>query len=379
MTTPLQNPALHFQALSIKRVDAFKVRLPLIKPMLMAGIQIHHADNLLIRIEAHGGAVGWGEATAAPSHGGASLEEMEASFKQEISGYLVGQNAMRLSGITADLNKLVLTAKSAVAAVDLALYDLVGNFLSLPVHLLLGGLQRDSVAPLWLIGTDTVADDLVEAQKRYDEGYRFFKLKLCVKSLQDDIASTLALREHFGDRIRLCADANMGMSGAQAITYARAVEPAALAFLEQPLQKEDLQGLQALVKTGAIPVGLDESVISVQDILRYATEGIAGVSLKTLKLGGLSGVVASGHVCAALNLQINIAGKIAETGIASAALLQLSGVLPNVNWGASPSHLYLAADVVRAPPRPQDGAYRISTLPGLGVEVDESAIQRFEI
>jgi L-alanine-DL-glutamate epimerase-like enolase superfamily enzyme len=368
-----------FPPLPIQRVDAFKVRLPLIKPMLMSGTQIHHADNLLVRIEAQDGTVGWGEATAAPSHGGASLEEMDAIFRQDISRQLVGKNAMRLSGITSELNQSVQQGRSAVAAVDLALYDLVGNFLGLPVHLLLGGLQRETVAPLWLIGTDSVEGDLDEAQKRYDEGYRFFKLKLCVKSLKDDIASTLALRERFGDRIRLCADANMGMSGEQAITYARAVTEASLAFLEQPLKKEDLPGLRALVETGSMPVGLDESVLSVQDILRHAPEGIAGVSLKTLKLGGLSGVVASGHVCEALNLQINIAGKIAETGIASAALLQLGGVLPNVSWGVSPSHLYLAQDIVRNPPQPQDGAYRISTLPGLGVEVDESLIHRFAI
>jgi L-alanine-DL-glutamate epimerase-like enolase superfamily enzyme len=378
-TSPITIPAAHSAPLLIRRVDVFKVRLPLIKPVLMAGVELRYADNLLVKVEADGGLFGWGEATAAPSHGGASLDEMADIFKTEISSYLRGKNALRLAGITAELSEIVKKGKSAVAAVDLALHDLVGKFLGVPVHMLLGGLRRDAVLPLWLIGTGSVEGDLQEAERRYAEGYRFFKLKLGVKTPHEDIQGTLALRKRFGGEIRICADANMGMSAKEAITYAKSVADAEVDFLEQPLQREDVQGLRALVGTHLISVGLDESVLSVEDILRFAPEGISGVSLKTLKLGGLSGVASSGSVCDALQLQINLAGKIAETSIASAALLQLGGVLPNVNWGVSPSHLYLAQDVVHSPPVPEDGLYRISLLPGLGVDVDESIIRRFEI
>jgi L-alanine-DL-glutamate epimerase-like enolase superfamily enzyme len=378
-TSPIRMTTAQSSPLVIKRVDAFKVRLPLIKPVLMAGVELRYADNLLVKVEAEGGLFGWGEATAAPSHGGASLDEMSDIFRTEITSYLKGKNALRLSGVTAELSEMVKKGKSAVAAVDLALYDLVGKFLGVPAHMLLGGLRRDAVLPLWLIGTGSVEGDLIEAEKRYAEGYRFFKLKLGVKIPEEDIRGTLALRKRFGGDIRICADANMGMSAQEAITYAKSVADAEVDFLEQPLQREDIQGLRALVSTNSISVGLDESVLSVEDILRFAPEGISGVSLKTLKLGGLSGVVSSASVCNALQLQINLAGKIAETSIASAALLQLGGVLPNVNWGVSPSHLYLAQDVVHNPPVPEDGLYRISLLPGLGVDVDESVVHRFEI
>jgi L-alanine-DL-glutamate epimerase-like enolase superfamily enzyme len=378
-TSPIRISTAQSGPLLIKRVDVFKVRLPLVKPVLMAGMELRYADNLLVKVEAAGGLFGWGEATAAPSHGGASLDEMSDIFKTDISSYLRGKNALRLSGITAELSAIVKQGKSAVAAVDLALHDLVGKFLGVPAHMLLGGLRRDAVLPLWLIGTGSVEGDLQEAEKRYAEGYRFFKLKLGVKTPHEDIEGTLALRKRFGREIRICADANMGMSSQAAITYAKSVVDAEVDFLEQPLQRDDVQGLRALVSTDLISVGLDESVLSVEDILRFAPEGISGVSLKTLKLGGLSGVVSSGSVCDALHLQINLAGKIAETSIASAALLHLGGVLPNVNWGVSPSHLYLAQDVVHSPPVPEDGLYRISLLPGLGVDVDESVIHRFEI
>jgi muconate cycloisomerase len=367
------------EPLLIKRVDAFGLNLPLNKIVLMAGVELSCVENLLIRIEAENGLVGWGEASSAPSHGGASLQDMLASFHQEMHDFLIGKNILELSGITQQLNLLAKNAKSAVAAVDVALYDLLGKHLGVPVHVLLGGAQRHQVPPLWLIGNSSIEKDLSEAQLKWDQGYRFFKLKLGVKSLDDDIALTIAIREKLGDQLQICADANMGMNLEQANTYVQAVKNTQLAYLEQPLHKKDIQGIQTLAKTSPIPIGLDESVTSTDDILAAARDGVQGVSLKTLKLGGLSGVMGAGHLCHAFKLQINLASKMAETGIGAAALLHLSAALPNVNWGVSPTHLYLKNDVVSHQEQPQNGYFQISSLPGLGIEVNQAVIDQHTV
>jgi muconate cycloisomerase len=367
------------EPLLIKRVDAFGLNLPLNKIVLMAGVELSCVENLLIRIEAENGLVGWGEASSAPSHGGASLQDMLASFHQEMHDFLIGKNILELSGITQALNLLAKNAKSAVAAVDVALYDLLGKHLGVPVHVLLGGAQRHQVPPLWLIGNSSIEKDLSEAQLKWDQGYRFFKLKLGVKSLDDDIALTIAIREKLGDQLQICADANMGMNLDQANTYVQAVKNTRLAYLEQPLHKKDIQGIQTLAKTSPIPIGLDESVTSTDDILAAARDGVQGVSLKTLKLGGLSGVMGAGHLCHAFKLQINLASKMAETGIGAAALLHLSAALPNVNWGVSPTHLYLKNDVVSHQEQPQNGYFQISSLPGLGIEVNQAVIDQHTV
>ena len=367
------------EPLLIKRVDAFGLNLPLNKIVLMAGVELSCVENLLIRIEAENGLVGWGEASSAPSHGGASLKDMLASFHQEMHDFLIGKNILELSGITQQLNLLAKNAKSAVAAVDVALYDLLGKHLGVPVHVLLGGAQRHQVPPLWLIGNSSIEKDLSEAQLKWDQGYRFFKLKLGVKSLDDDIALTIAIREKLGDQLQICADANMGMNLDQANTYVQAVKNTRLAYLEQPLHKKDIQGIQTLAKTSPIPIGLDESVTSTDDILAAARDGVQGVSLKTLKLGGLSGVMGAGHLCHAFKLQINLASKMAETGIGAAALLHLSAALPNVNWGVSPTHLYLKNDVVSHQEQPQNGYFQISSLPGLGIEVNQAVIDQHTV
>ena len=364
------------EPLIISRVDAFGLNLPLNKIVLMAGVELSTVESLLIRIETENGLVGWGEASSAPSHGGASLKDMLTSFHQEIHDFLIGKNVLEVSGITQQINRITKDATSTVAAVDVALYDLLGKYLKVPVHVLLGGQQRHQVPPLWLIGNSSIEQDLSEAQKKWDQGYRFFKLKLGVKSLDDDIALTIAIREKFGDALQICADANMGMNLDQATRYVQAVKNTQLAYLEQPLHKKDIKGIQTLAKISPIPIGLDESVTSTDDILAAARDGVQGVSLKTLKLGGLSGVMSAGHLCNAFKLQINLASKMAETGIGAAALLHLSAALPNVNWGVSPTHLYLTNDVVSHQEQPINGFFTISSLPGLGIEVNQAVIDQ---
>jgi len=362
---------------SIASAQAFHLRLPLVKPVLMAGVRLVSSDTLVVRLRSRSGLVGWGEANAAPSHGGASLAEMGAAFDSSISPRLQGQDARHLSAISRGLEVGLTGAHSAVSAVDMALHDLVGQALGVPVHVLLGGLRRASVGALWLLGTGDAAKDVEQARSMAQQGCRFFKLKVGVRPVQEEITLALEVRRAVGDAASLCADANMGMDAQQAIAYAQGVAPARLEFLEQPLRKDDREGLRELIASGGLAIGLDESVLSVQDIIDHVPDGVRGVSLKTLKLGGVSGVMAAAHVCAALGLRINLAGKIAETGIASSALLHLAAAAPNVDWGVSPSHLFLSDDIVRNPPQPRQGRYDVPMAPGLGVDVDEQQLERW--
>lgn len=365
--------------LIIKKVEAFAVCLPMIKPVLMAGIEMREAETMLVRIEATNGLVGWGETTSAPSHGGSTLAELMSAFNDSIKDHLPGKNALDLSGVTKSLYPFVKQGKSAIAAIDIALYDLVGRYLQVPVHVLIGGKQRENAEPLWLIGNKSVEKDVLETGKMIEQGYRFFKLKLGVKSLADDILLTNTLRAEFGNDIKYCGDANMGMNLEQASSYVLGVKDANLSYFEQPLHKSALQDLEKLIALSPVKIGLDESVTDMAAVLAHLPLGIAGVSLKTLKFGGISGLMAAGHACAALGLELNLAGKLAESSIASAALLHLSAALPHVRWGVSPSHLSLAQDIVQAPIQTVNGMLYVPNTAGLGIEVDESLVQKHQM
>jgi L-alanine-DL-glutamate epimerase-like enolase superfamily enzyme len=364
---------------NIRYASAFALKIPLIKPMLMAGTHITHAETLIVRIESHNGHVGWGENTAAPSHGGQTLEDMSNAFNHGIKDSLIGVDSRNLSAIGSALSQKFPKGSGAIAAIDMALYDLVGKEMGVAAYTLMGGKRRYSVPPLWLIGTKSVESDISEAKKYQALGYQFFKLKLGVKSVQEDIQSAVGIRQALGNDIQICADANMGYSTEDAIEFLEGTREAKLAFLEQPLAKDNLAGLQRICELNIAPIGLDESITSIADMIESKKYGVSGVSLKTLKLGGISGVLRSAIVCDAFGLQINLAGKIAESSVASAAVLQLSAALNEVNWGISPSHLYLAEDIVDKPITPTQGVYIIPNQAGLGVEVNETKLKHFAV
>jgi muconate cycloisomerase len=147
-------------------------------------------------------------------------------------------------------------------------------------------------------------------------------------------------------------------------------------FLEQPLGHHDLKGLAALTRASPIPIGADEGIHSLADITAHARAGAGGVSLKLIKLGGMSAAIAAAQACERLGLAVNVAAKIAESGIASAAAVHLACAAPSVAWGVSLTHFYLAADIVKEPLTIIDGTVGLPEKPGLGVEVDEAAVAR---
>jgi muconate cycloisomerase len=156
------------------------------------------------------------------------------------------------------------------------------------------------------------------------------------------------------------------------------LRPAKLAFIEQPLPPDDLAGLKALARL-RLPIGVDESIHSLADVTANARAGAAGVSLKLIKLGGFTTAYQAAKLCRRLRLKINVAAKIAESSIATAAAVHLACVVPNVDWGVSLTHFYLAEDIVKRPLAIHNGTVALPPGPGLGVEVDEAAVERFRL
>ena len=154
----------------IRYANAFALKVPLIKPMLMSGTRITHAETLIVRLETYSGIIGWGETTSAPSHGGQSLEEMYRVFNAELHANLLNKDIQDLSGLTRSLVQKYPKASGAIAAIDIALYDALGKYLNIPAYTLMGGKKRDQVAPLWLIGTNSVDSDLAETKNTLIKG-----------------------------------------------------------------------------------------------------------------------------------------------------------------------------------------------------------------
>jgi len=365
--------------LVVRRVDAIAVALPLKSPMKMAGITISTAENLLVRVEATDGMVGWGEAPSAPTMTGDTLGGLTAAVRDHLAPLLIGKDVAPEHDHRPMLQRALVGNTGAHSAVEMALLDLCGHARRRSViDLLVARPARRRVAPMWLLGNATPAQDIAEAMSKRAQGINFFKLKIGVKPIADEIKAAHAIRAALPDAT-LCADANCGLTLAAARRYAERTRDAALAFIEQPLPADDLAGLKALARASKTPIGMDESIQSLADIEAVKRAGAKGVSLKLIKLGGLREAIAAGRLCRKLGLKINVAAKIAESSVGTAAAVHLACAVPNVDWGVSLTNMYLAADIVKAPIALRDGAVGLPEGYGLGVAVDESAVARFRV
>ena len=369
---------VHREPLVVRRIDAIPVALPLKAPMKMAGITVTKAENLLVRVEATTGVVGWGEAPAAPTMTGDTLGGLAAAVRDHLAPLLVGRDAAPGSDYRPMLTRALVGNTGAHSAIEMALLDLAGRASNMRLIDLVSRPLRARLAPMWLLGNATVEQDIAEARAKQAEGINFFKLKIGVKPIADEIKAAYAIRKALPNAT-LCADANCGLTLTAARRYADRTREANLAFIEQPLPVGDLTGLKQLARATRTPIGLDESIHSLADIDAVKRAGAKGVSLKLIKLGGFREAFAAGKLCKKLGLKINVAAKIAESGIGTAAAVHLACAVPNVDWGVSLTNFYLAEDIVKRPLPISAGTVALPDGPGLGIDVDEAAVARFRL
>jgi muconate cycloisomerase len=364
--------------LTIRRIDAIPVALPLKAPMKMANATVATAENLLVRIEAADGTVGWGEAASAPTMTGDTLGGLLAAVREHLAPLLIGKNIHHWPAMRPILRGALLGNGGAHSAVEMAVLDLIGRATGQRLIDLIGKPRREAVKPMWLLGNQTAAEDVAEAHAKQREGFHFFKLKIGVKPLAKEVAIAHMVREAL-PTTPLCADANCGLTLAAARSYVEKTRPAKLMFIEQPLAYDDIEGLRKLTRATKVPIGIDEGIHSFADIEASAKAGAGGVSLKLIKLGGIIAALEAGKLCQRLGLSVNIAAKIAESSISSAAALHLACAVPKADWGVSLTHFYLAEDIARRPLPLANGVVALPSAPGLGVEVDEAAVERFRV
>jgi muconate cycloisomerase len=378
-TQTIVRVAGELRPLIVRRIDAIPVALPLKTPMKMSGVTIATAENLLVRVELVNGVVGWGEAPSAPTMTGDTLGGLVAAVRDHLAPLLIGKDIWPKHDYRRMLRRALVGNTGAHSAVEMALLDAACRATnSRLINVVSAKPARIGVRPMWLLGNGTVEHDIAEAKAKQAAGINFFKLKIGVKPIVEEIKAAQAIRKALPDAT-LCADANCGLTLAAAKRYANATRYTDIAFIEQPLPPEDLGGLKALARATKTPIGMDESIHSQADIEAVKRAGAKGLSLKLIKLGGFREAYAAGKLCKKLGLKINVAAKIAESSIGTAAAVHLACAVPNVDWGVSLTNMYLAADIVHRPIAITDGKVALPDGPGLGVAVDEAAVAHFRV
>lgn len=363
--------------MKITSLTPIALDLPLATPMKLSDMEIATSETVVVRLEADGGLVGWGEAPAAPTMTGETAPRLVAAIDY-LAPAVVGPAFDDTAALIEAMDKRLHGNQSAKSAIEMALFDVAGKAARVPLVELLGGARRERVAVLWLLGNGDTEADIDDARRRMQLGFRGFKIKVGINPVAADAERTCRIRDELGDLVMLSADANQAWTVAEALDFVRRAADARLDFLEQPVDGADIAGMARIAAASAIPLGADEGLHGIADIERHHAAGAAkGGSLKLIKFGGLERTRQAAELSATLGMKVNLAGKIAETSIATAAILHLAGAAPRIDWGLSLTHQYLAADIVATPVEVAHGHARLPTAPGLGIEVDEDAVRRF--
>jgi muconate cycloisomerase len=354
--------------------------IPVRRPHHMSFTTLEAVNFVFVRLETDDGIVGWGEAAClgGPTWSEESAESIEATITRYIAPWLRGRDAAGIEPLRQEMARRLQGNPFARAAVEMALWDLNGRALGVPVHRLLGGRVRDRVALSWSLAVTDPEAEIAEARVKVARGHRIFKIKTAAHPVAHDVTRVRRIREAVGAGVALRVDANQGWDRATALRAIRALEPYDLDFVEQPVPRWDVEGLAHVARSVSVPVMADESCFTPQDALAIARlGGVSILGLKLTKSGGLLGSLAIARIAEAAGMGCYV-GCMIETSLGTAAYLQVALAAAPVTWGCELfGPLLLVGDVVRRPVQYADGCILALDGPGLGVEVDETALKEW--
>lgn len=291
---------------------------------------------------------------------------------------LIGEDPTAISRCLHKMNTLIEAAWPARAAVEMALYDIKGKLLGVPVYQLLGGRMRESITLSRSIYMDTPEKMAKNAAAAVEAGYSCVKVKLGLDKHEDEIRVS-AVRRAVGDDVLLRVDANMGWrTPKEAIRNIKLLQPHALHSVEQPLPRSDFDGLRSVRTAVDVPIMLDESIWGPDDAWRALQEGVADMlNVYVSESGGLTNASLIMRM-AALSGVSCVIGAMPELGIGTAAAVHLGVSAPNLSDPCDACGVsYHEVDVINEELHIRDGTIRPLEGPGLGVSLNIAAVERF--
>jgi len=383
--------------MKITKIETIPIRLPTRRAHQWASLTTPIGVYVILKLHTDEGLVGLGEAPVLKDWGGdhgkyfgETPQTTVHIINDILAPALTGQDPGRFESIHALMDKAVKGYPYCKAAVDAALYDLVGKALHVPAYQLLGGLVRERVPiahSLGLMEIDKAVDEALQAKA---EGVKTIKLKGGVDHKRD-IALVKQMRKAIGPDLNMCVDANQGYSSAKvAVKIIKAMEEYNLLYMEQPV--EGIDQMAEVARRVDTPIMADESAWTPEDVIEIAQKKAADmVSIYTTKPGGLFKAKKVAAVAEAAGLQCNVNGSV-ETGVGNAANIHLAastGVVtyacvvpvstPKGKGKGGIAGIYYQDDIIQEPFGFSDGDVIVSAKPGLGIELDEDKVKHYRL
>lgn len=365
--------------MKIEAVEAIPLAASFKRPFRFGTTDRTTSPNVIVRITAADGVVGYGEACPVPAFTSETQSSIVELVEARVAPLLAGRDPLQRVPLLHELGLILKSAPFTVAAVDTALLDLAGRALDVPVHSLLGGAFRDSVEVHGSVGWEEDPERMVETALEQRETYRSLKLYAGRGGVDADLRRLQAVRDAVGAEVELFVDVNGLWSVTDLIRALPRLEQIGLSMVEQPLPPAAAAFQRELVGQLHIDVVADESVRTVGDAATVAGERSATViNVGHSKLGGPTAAMQAAQIAAAAGLGVMV-GSVIELEVATAMGLHLAASLPQLSY---PSYLMgplkYREQLTEQQVEVRDGEIAVPQGPGLGFAVDERELRRLD-
>ena len=341
------------------------IQAPLYQPFRVATGQHDQLENILFSLELKDGTKGYGEAAVATHITGETIEQTLKNLKS-VSSWLIGKGIEDYLNISAQLHERLASNKSAVAAVEIAVFDALTRYLRIPLWRLWTTRPKRLRTDITIVIADLKETEAkVRAFKA--QGFSAFKVKIGRDMDMDfkRVAAVCRIAPHS----EIILDANQGYSARQTLQFLRSLAKAGIVpdLVEQPVPKADREGLKQVTRGTRVCVCADESSSSLADAVRIIKEKAAGaINVKLMKTGLVHALEIS-RLARACGVKLMIGGMM-ESNLSMTASAHLAAGLGCFDYIDLDTPFFIKGEVSRNPYLSTRGVYDLRQVKeGIGI------------
>lgn len=368
------------QRVKIDRIDVFPLRYPTVGyfKFFKGPHGTYGRSAVLVKITADDGTVGWGQSVPVYTWSYETLETATVAIRDYLAPVLLGCDPADIAGAHRRMDRALAPSFTtgmpiARAGLDLALFDLRGKLAGQSLAQMWGRSRGGPITLSWTVNVRSLdeIDGLVESGRR--RGYRHFNIKVGPKP-DFDVALARRVRQLAPEGF-LWADANGGYDPETALKAAPRLADAGVEVLESPLRPNQISGYQALKKQGALPILMDEGVVSPVELAEFIRlKMLDGLAIKPSRCGGLYWAKRQIEIVRDAGLMW-LGSGLSDPDVSLSAHLGLFGAFGLAKPAALNGPQFLApGDVLTKPLEIADGVAQVPDGPGLGIDVDENKV-----
>ena len=353
-------------ATTIETVAVEALNIPLLEPFTIATGSVSEARNVLITITLKDGSIGYGECAPFPPSTGESQETALAAA-HGCANLLRGQDAAQWRTLSKLLHSLYYAQATVCAGMEMAILDALTRSYGIPLYVFLGGatsfVETDLSIPL--VPPERA---YAIAQETMQRGIKRIKVKVG-NDLREDVDRVEAIRNgapHLG----LTLDANQGYTPDEALLCLEALDNREIRplMMEQPVHKDDYEGMRYVMQHTTVPIAADESADSPASAARLIAMGAANVITIKLMKGGIVSALDIAALCRVYHVQLMI-GAMTESRLAISAAAHVAAGLGGFQFIDLDTPMLLAEDPFSGGYVQRGGIYDLSSVrAGLGIE-----------